>query len=129
MTGDEHAAGAIDTEPESIAEYNAFMAMISAIRHEDIRASNFPAPIPVTPVLDRWAVTALRAMLIEPERSWSSAKNVRLPNGRTFGELVTIVAPKVDGTIPNRITFFTALGRAVEEAQRMQTHPNNNAGK
>lgn len=128
MTGEEYAAQAIDALPESIAEYNAFMAMISAIRREDIRASNFPAPLQVLPVLDKWAVTALRAMLVEPDRAWSVAKNVSLPNGRTFGELVTIVAPEVDGTVPNRTTFFTALGRAVEEAQRMQTRPNN-AGK
>ena len=128
MTGEEYAAVALDTVPESIAEYNAFMAMINTIRHEDIRACNFPAPIQPDPVLDRWAVTALRAMLLEPVRAWSTAKNVRLPNGRAFGELVTIVAPELNGTIPNRVTFFTALGRAVEEAKRMQTRPNN-AGK
>lgn len=128
MTGDEHAAGAIDTEPESIAEYNAFMAMINEINLQERRARALPEPLMLVPAL-RTAVTPLRAMLIEPERAWSIAKNVRLPNGRTFGELVTIVAPEVDGTIPNRVTFFTALGRAVEEAQRMQTRPNNNAGK
>ncbi len=128
MTGDEHAAGAIDTEPESIAEYNAFMGMINEINLRERRARALPEPLMLVPAL-RTAVTPLRAMLIEPERAWSIAKNVRLPNGRTFGELVTIVAPEVDGTIPNRITFFTALGRAVEEAQHMQTRPNNNAGK
>jgi hypothetical protein len=127
VTGDEHAAAAIDTEPESIAEYNAFMAMINEINLQERRARALPEPLMLVPAL-RTAVTPLRAMLIEPERAWSIAKNVRLPNGRTFGELVTIVAPEVDGTIPNRVTFFTALGRAVEEAQRMQTRPNN-AGK
>jgi hypothetical protein len=113
------AAAAIEAEPESIAETNAFVRMVVEIQRNDRRASDIPVPITVIPTLDRWAVTALRAMLFEPMRSWSIAKNVKLPHGRTFGELVTFVSPESDGAVPSRTTFFQALGLAVDEAMAL----------
>jgi hypothetical protein len=121
MTGAELVAAANATEPESIPEYNAFSAFINAINAEHRRVAAVPKPLHLLPILGAGECTALRAMLREPDRSWSIAGNVKFIDGRTLKEYVTTVAPHVDGSIPSRETLFLALGRVVDDSVAMSS--------